>query len=116
MYIKVDNDNSENWISPKDAHDIVYNAVNKNGRKVEDNDPCIRVVYSKDYHVDLPVYIMYTDIYGKTQVRYGRKDYKEWINRDPKFFKDWFYKSISNDNEQLRRLVKYLKAWKDNIR
>lgn len=113
VYIKVDSDNSENWLSPKDAHDIVYNAVNKNGRTVEDNDPCIRIIYSRDYHVDLPVYIMYTDINNQTQVRYGRKDYKEWIDRDPKLFKDWFYESISKDNEQLRRLVKYLKAWKD---
>ncbi len=38
---------------------------------------------------------------------------KGWIVSDPKAFKDWFIKKVQDNDEQLRRVVKYMKAWKE---
>src|SRR5690606_35391881 len=38
-----------------------------------------------------------------------------WIDSDPKAFTDWFEERV-DDNSQLRRLVRYGKAWCDNRR
>ena len=36
-----------------------------------------------------------------------------WIISDPKAFKDWFIEKVQDNDEQLRRIVKYMKAWKE---
>ena len=61
------------------------------------------------YHIDLPVYIVQNGAY------LAHKS-KGWFISDPKAFTDWFVGKIKNEytyGEQLRRVVKYLKAWSD---
>lgn len=36
-----------------------------------------------------------------------------WVLSDPKAFTDWFIDKVNENDEQLRRLVRYLKAWKE---
>lgn len=66
-------------------------------------------LHSAGYHIDLPIYIV------KDEVAYLAHKTKGWIESDPKAFRSWFIDKVSSDSygEQLRRVVKYLKAWKD---
>ena len=36
-----------------------------------------------------------------------------WIESDPKAFTEWFQSYVNEKGQQIRRMVKYLKAWKD---
>lgn len=71
---------------------------------------CVRVNYAAGYHIDLPVYIKNSrsnEEHPLLAVRDG--DYQE---SDPKEIVNWF-KNKKKDNEQLVRLVCYMKAWSD---
>lgn len=67
---------------------------------------CIRVVFSDGHHIDLPIYYMNGDI---PELAHRSKD---WIESDPKAFFEWF-NAFAKVKPQLRRIVRYLKAWKD---
>ncbi len=100
--------NKEDWPSTYEVHNWIYNAV-FNHTKVfpEDKDTCIRVKYSGEYHIDLPCYIVKDDIGYLANKSIG------WIESDPKEFTNWFIDKKKDKGEQLRNIVKYLKAWKD---
>jgi len=68
---------------------------------------CIRLKYVRDFHIDLPIY--YIDYYGK--IYFGTKAYG-WQKSDPKDFIKWF-KNNTQNNPQLIRIIRYLKAWAD---
>lgn len=69
---------------------------------------CSRVVYERHFHIDTPVYHLDPD-----------RDYRRlacWSNRweesDPKPLYKWFKEVVPEEQgEQLRRIVRYLKAW-----
>lgn len=87
----------------------VYEAVegHTNGGQ-QHKKKCIRVIYSGDYHIDLPVLFKTGDMeHPKLAVK------KEgWTDDDPKEFVDWF--NGEKDIEgQLVRISMYLKAWGD---
>jgi hypothetical protein len=70
---------------------------------------CIRVIYKGDYHIDIPVYYkLDTEAHPHLATKSG------WEDSDPKDFNDWF-KKRSDANGQMKRLVKYLKAWSDKL-
>lgn len=71
---------------------------------------CIRVFYKKDFHIDIPVYHYDPEIHSHPKLA---TRYNGWEESDPKDFYDWFNKK-SADLPQLKRVVKYLKAWSDN--
>lgn len=100
----------EDWITPATAHSWVKDAVNdRTQQDVIDKDTCIRVPYAAGYHIDLPIYIL------KDDIAYLAHKNKGWTESDPKAFKEWFVGKVSSSDygEQLRRIVKYLKAWRD---
>ncbi|CAF3227076.1 unnamed protein product [Rotaria sp. Silwood2] len=71
---------------------------------------CIRVIYSGDFNIDLPVYYqLVNDKTARIAVKNG-----DWRIDDPEEFVKWFstqrQKEIKNDG-QLVRIVKYLKRW-----
>jgi hypothetical protein len=66
----------------------------------------VRVIYQKDYHLDIPVYIMKDDKAMLAQTKAN-----EWQHSDSKDFKDWFYKN--RNGQQTNNIVRYLKAWRD---
>lgn len=99
-----------NWPSPATVHKWVKGAVeDRTKENPKDKKTCVRVTYARGYHIDLPIYIIHDDIAFLAHKRDG------WIESDPKAFKDWFVGEIQDEHcgEQLRRLVKVLKAWKD---
>ena len=94
--------------SPHTVHSWIRQAVDGHTHKIVDKDTCVRVVYANQYHIDYPIYII--DEHGNAKLAHKSKG---WIVSDPKAFKDWFTDLVNRNGEQLRRTVRYLKAWKE---
>jgi Cyclic GMP-AMP synthase DncV-like, nucleotidyltransferase domain len=96
---------------PATYHDRIKKAVDGHAEKVVDKTTCVRVVYADGHHIDLPSYWLERD----GDVPQLAHKSKGFIDSDPKAFKDWVDKEIStaNSNGQLRRIIRYLKAWKN---
>jgi hypothetical protein len=88
-----------NWIVAAVTGHTNENPVDKN--------TCVRLIYKANYHIDLPIY----HIKSNDVPRLAHKE-KGWIESDPREFISWF-SSKCKDNSQLRRIVRYLKAWSD---
>jgi len=90
----------------------VYNAVEGHTTGGQQHKmKCIRVIYSGDYHIDLPV------LYKTNEMDHPKLAVKNngWADDDPKEFVDWF--NAKKDIEgQLVRISMYLKAWGDQKR
>ncbi len=96
---------------PVTYHDRIKKAVDGHADSVIDKATCVRVIYADGHHIDLPSYWLEKD--GDTpQLTHKSKGYTD---SDPKAFKDWVDGKISNANSngQLRRIIRYFKAWKD---
>ena len=92
-------------------HDWVVSAAeNHTSIPPTDKNPGIRVRFKAGYHVDLVIYHKKTNEHPKL----AHKS-KGWIESDPKEFKDWFA-SKCDDGGQLKRVVRYFKAWADELR
>lgn len=103
----------------------VYDALNTGNRTVEYKRPCVRVQYhkngQKDFHVDLAVY---SDAeYNRTGNYYlakgfigSKEEYKIWEVSEPfrlkKKITEESFQELP-DRRQLRRVIRYLKRWKD---
>lgn len=120
-------------------HTWVMNSIGKddNYGEVIDKDSCVRVRYKKEkFHIDLPIY--YADNPDNPDLAHKTKD---WSISNPLEFIDWFetkvdskfnksfltessllddFEKWSSDirktDAQLRRIVRYLKGWADNLR
>lgn len=98
----------EDWPSTSTVHTWVSNAVKDHTSSDPiDKNTCIRIKYADGHHIDLPIYILQ----GETIYLAHKKD--GWVISDPKEFRTWFLDAVSENGEQLRRLVRFLKAWKD---
>lgn len=121
---------------PEAFHKLVIDAIGVNYDDVEkviDKVTCVRVLYKSGFHIDLPIY--YAD--NKECPDLANK-VKKWILSNPVEFIAWFeaktasgfqkgylYESalydkyqqwltdIRKQDVQLRRIVRYLKAWGD---
>lgn len=109
LYLQyVDADDKTLWPTPKEIHKIIMQALeNQTKDGCEDKSSCVRVIYRNDYHVDIPIYIM-----KDSHALLANKKTNEWQLSDSKDFRDCFFKN--RQNEQTTRIVKYLKAWRDN--
>lgn len=130
----------ENRQEPDEFHRWVLHAVgeNENYAEVKDKDPCVRIRYKKEgFHIDLPIYyadnMMSPDLAHKTDgwTISNPIEFIAWFeNKTESGFKESFlYERIKMYDEyikwsddirkkdaQLRRIVRYLKAWGDNLR
>lgn len=93
-------------VTPATIKSYVFNAIEPHTQFYPENrDKCIRVVYSGDFDIDLPVY------YKSTTDRHPYLATKKgWLLSDPKELCDWFEKK-KDKNGQLKRIVKYFKYW-----
>jgi len=88
-------------------HKWVFEAVDGHtNTPPQKKNTCVRVIFADGHHIDLPIYYMNGDT-----LELAHKS-KGWINSDPKAFFDWFNEMAKSD-PQLRRIVRYLKAWKN---
>lgn len=87
----------------------VFNAVRyKTNSGATHKEKCIRVNYQGEFNIDLPVY--YLDKNSNTSylaTKYG------WEISDPKDLVEWYFDN-GGKSPQLRRIIKYLKAWANN--
>lgn len=71
-----------------------------------DKNTCVRVVFADGHNIDLPIYFKHDEIPELAHKSNG------WIDSDPKAFVEWFEDKVKG-KPQLRRIVRYLKAWSD---
>jgi len=109
IYLQNLDRDKNDWSTADTVHGWVYEAV-KGHTKEEpiDKRTCVRVVYSGQYHVDLPVYGEY-----KGRFYLAEKGEKGWHQSDPQALTNWFKEQVKHKGEQLRSIVRYLKAWSD---
>lgn len=93
---------------PLTYHNWILDAVDGHTETKKDKATCVRVIYKNDYHIDLPIYFFIED---ESHPKLAHK-YKGWIVSDPKDFYEWFNEK-AKDNQQLRKIVRYLKTWRD---
>lgn len=74
---------------------------------VEHREKCVRVKYSGDFDIDLPIY--YKTTFDKPYLATKTT----WQQSDPKELCDWFEKQrkLKDNNGQMLRLIKYFKRW-----
>ena len=113
IYLQGYTTNQDQWPSTQTVHTWVKDAVEGHtSNSPIDKNTCVRVIYEDKYHIDLPIYIMGEDGDGNSIAYLAHKS-KGWIESDPKAFTSWFQGVVNDNGQQIRHLVKYLKAWKD---
>jgi len=90
--------NAHNWIEKALA--------DKTKEGVTDKNTCVRLTYAKNYHIDFPIYCKSNDITYLAHKSAG------WIQSSPIELKEWFEK-VTADCPQKKKIVRYLKAWRD---
>jgi hypothetical protein len=71
-------------------------------------DKCIRLHYKAGYHIDVTVYIQ-TNF--SEPIRLATKN--GWLDSNPSGFKKWVESKGERQIAQLKRLIRYTKAWAD---
>jgi len=105
---------------PIEVKEWVYNAVKDHTTDVRFRRPCITVFYVQGgepkYHVDLAVYAK--DWTGTLHLAMGKQhasaDQRQWLTSEPQKLVELVASKFSGDDaEQFRRVIRYLKRWKD---
>ena len=127
VYLKDQSKFRNDWPKPETISKWLINALhNHTSISPINKRACIRIQYKpinyiKDisYHIDLPVYIEYINFWGNKKTRIGLIGEEQWEQKsNPVGFTKWFMekcKKNESDKNQLIRIVKYLKAWKDFV-
>lgn len=103
----VEKENEDNEKTIDTWHNWVYNAVDDHTiTPTKDKATCVRVVFADGHHIDLPIYYQEDD-----EITLAHKS-KGWLESNPVEFSDWF-NEIVKEKQQLRRIVRYLKAWRN---
>jgi hypothetical protein len=111
LYFKPQLDNRPN---PETVHTWVVEAA-KSYKTVDppiDKNRCVRVPFKAGYHVDIPIYDLIENSNGTLLPELAIKG-DGWQCSDPKKLSEWFQDRVSQTNSELRRLVRYFKAWTD---
>ncbi|RCJ20244.1 hypothetical protein A6S26_05845 [Nostoc sp. ATCC 43529] len=110
---------------PVKVKEWVYYALRTGTRTVEIKRPCVRVQYhqngAKWFHVDLAIYSRDKDYLGNEINHIAKgfisssEDKKFWELSEPFKLKELLKSKITDnlDREQFRRIIRYLKRWKD---
>lgn len=115
----------------------------KRWKVVTDKPTCIRIVISVGAHIDIPLYAIpdeeFVTLAKASRERYGYDSLTEavnmaerdawtalpadkvllahrecnWMSSDPRPVKEWFLGEVEAKGEQFRRVVRYLKAFRD---
>lgn len=105
----LDTGNKKEWPTPETVHRWLVQATDGHtSEKPMDKRTCVRVRYAGQYHVDLPAYGELSSDYLLVE-----KGDKGWHKSDPLALTNWFRDRVKYQGEQLRRMVRFLKAWAD---
>jgi hypothetical protein len=111
-------DMSKDDVDPIAAKNWIYNSLVGHTSDVKIKTPCITVTYAAGYHVDVTVYAA-NNSDGKVYLAKGKPNGKEedkrWDESNPKDLIKEIRNHLSDkeDRRQFRRIVRYLKRWKD---
>ncbi|WP_105979203.1 nucleotidyltransferase domain-containing protein [Bacillus paralicheniformis] len=114
LYFEMDKDN----VDPIEAKKWIHNALEGHTKDVKIKKPCVTVTYAAGYHVDVTVYAA-NNSDGKVYLAKGKPSSKAedkyWDESNPKDLIKTIKENLSdeNDRKQFRRVVRYLKRWKD---
>lgn len=106
-------------MTPREAREMVRDALEEGGglpTAPTAEKKCVRVEYAGGYHVDIPVYRRILNSLGEV-IRYEIACEDNWKESNPRDINDWFQdaetrtKVPDEDEPQLRRLVRLLKAY-----
>lgn len=115
-------DISKDDYKPVEVKKWVYEVLKDHTQSVKVKSPCVTVTYQKNdepiYHVDLAIYSSKNSdkkMYLAKGKEYSKSENKKWETADPKglikAIKEKF--SDKKDRAQFRRVIRYLKRWKD---
>ncbi|MCD1162216.1 nucleotidyltransferase domain-containing protein [Peribacillus frigoritolerans] len=110
---------SKDDVDPIAAKKWILNVLEGHTKDVKIKKPCVTVTYEAGYHVDVTVYAA-NNSDGKVYLAKGKPsskvEDKYWDESNPKDLIKTIkeYSSDENDRKQFRRVVRYLKRWKDN--
>ena len=115
------NDVYHDDFDPVTVKQWVYDAVSEHTARVEWRRPCITVYYQQGgepiYHVDLAIFAHERHSNGLRLAigkQHSAREHREWQPDDRKGFIDDVKNRFSGqDGEQFRRVIRYLKRWKD---
>lgn len=115
----------------------------KQWKLVTDKTTCIRIIMAPYAHIDIPLYAIpddeFTQLAKASMERYGYDSIMDavvnaerdawtalpsdkvllahrennWMVSDPRSLKDWFLGEVAAKGEQFRRVIRYLKAFRD---
>lgn len=98
--------------STRTIHNWIVDAVEGHTQTPpNDREPCVRAIFKEGYHVDLPAYKVSKE--DQKEVYHLAKKSAGWEKSDPRAMTDWFQQQVKDTSPQVRRVVKYLKGWKD---
>ncbi len=115
-------DISRNLYKPTKIKEWVANALQRLNRTVEFRRPCVRVQYVKDgqttFHVDLAIYAKMefeNTYYIAKGLPNSLEQNKLWEISEPYALKEKLQNKFqdSKDRDQFKRVIRYLKRWKD---
>lgn len=99
----------EERLSVSTYHDRIVSAVTGHTQTSPQNkNTCVRVLYADGHHIDLPIY--FQKEYSSPELAHLKKG---WMISCPRELYEWF--NNQQTHPQLRRIVKYLKAWADYV-
>lgn len=115
----------EDYPNPVTVKKIVYNALKSDYEDTEMKYPCVTVKFeseddedTRNYHVDFTIYSNENDD-GQTYLAKGKlgsgSDSRTWEHSDPKELVRIIKENLMDkeDRKQFRRVIRYLKRWKD---
>jgi hypothetical protein len=109
---------SKSDVDPISAKKWILNALEGHTKDVKMKNPCVTVTYAAGYHVDVTVYAA-NNSDGKVYLAKGKpssnSEDKYWDESNPKDLIKTIKENLfdENDRKQFRRVVRYLKRWKD---
>ena len=100
---------------PRKIKGYLREAINISSRTVEIKEPCVRAVYHEDgkewLHIDLPLYAKDGEDIYLARGKFTSDNYS-WEEADPDGLNEDLCGKI-NGNDQLRRVICYIKKWKN---
>lgn len=117
-------------------------AAAKGWRLITDKPTCTRIEVARDGHIDIPLYAIPDEEIGRLEKAAALRGYHSfdeamrapehdtwdllpqgsvllahrdegWISSDPRPIKQWFSEQVAVHGPQLRRVIRYLKAYRD---
>lgn len=104
-------DNLNNRKAQSTYHNWIYDAVKDHTSKgAIKKNTCVRVLYADGHDIDLPIYFKEIKTGEEKSIPQLAHKSGGYIDSDPREFYKWFN---NESNDQLKRIVRYLKAWRD---